>query len=56
MIGEIDIDGRDLDAFGTLDRMFLEAVAALLSTLWPVIPETPTIPHPAGHAALAGNS
>ena len=56
VIGEIDIDGRDLDAFGTLDRMFLEAVAALLSTLWPVIPETPTIPHPAGHAALAGNS
>ena len=56
VIGEIDVDGREVGAFGPSDRMFLEAVAALLSTLWPVIPETPTIPHSAGHAALAGNS
>ncbi len=34
VIGEIDIDSDQLDAFSTLDREFLEAVARKLSSLW----------------------
>ncbi|HXY56124.1 MAG TPA: GAF domain-containing protein [Nitrososphaerales archaeon] len=34
VVGEIDIDGDQLDAFSSLDREFLEAVARKLSTLW----------------------
>lgn len=48
VIGEIDIDGRELDAFGPSDQWFLEAVAALLATLWPVVPEVPTVTQPVG--------
>lgn len=40
VIGEIDIDGRTLDAFGPADQEFLEAVAALLAMLWPAVPMT----------------
>ena len=32
--GEIDIDGDQLDAFSSLDREFLEAVAKKLSAAW----------------------
>jgi L-methionine (R)-S-oxide reductase len=35
VIGEIDIDGSDLDAFGSTDALFLEEVAALLAPLRP---------------------
>lgn len=35
VVGEIDIDGSDLDAFGTTDARFLEEVAALLAPLRP---------------------
>ena len=56
VIGEIDIDGKELNAFGPSDRAFLETVAALLATLWPVIPETPTVAHRAGQPTPAGNS
>lgn len=35
VIGEIDIDGRDLAAFGETDARFLEEVAALLAPLRP---------------------
>ncbi len=56
VIGEIDIDGKELSAFGPSDRAFLEAVAALLATLWPVVPETPTTPHLAGQAAAVGDA
>ncbi len=35
VLGEIDIDGDALDAFSTLDREFLEAVAKKLSTHCP---------------------
>ncbi len=48
VIGEIDIDGQELGAFGPADQSFLETVAALLATLWPAIPETPTITQPVG--------
>jgi len=34
IIGEIDIDGDQLDAFSSLDREFLEAVAKKLSDRW----------------------
>ncbi len=34
VIGEIDIDGDQLDAFSSLDREFLEAVARKASSLW----------------------
>ncbi len=34
VVGEIDIDGDQLDAFSSLDREFLEAVARKASTLW----------------------
>jgi L-methionine (R)-S-oxide reductase len=34
VVGEIDVDGDQLDAFSTLDREFLEAVAAKLSVHW----------------------
>ncbi len=34
IIGEIDIDGDQLDAFSSLDREFLEAVARKTSSLW----------------------
>jgi len=34
VVGEIDIDGDQLDAFSSLDREFLEAVARKLSALW----------------------
>ncbi len=34
VIGEIDIDGDQLDAFSSLDREFLEAVAKKASSLW----------------------
>ena len=42
VIGEIDIDARELGAFGPEDQQFLEAVAALLATLWPAVPATPS--------------
>lgn len=48
VIGEIDIDGRDLGALGPIDQAFLEAVAALLATLWPQVPEIPTTTRRAG--------
>jgi L-methionine (R)-S-oxide reductase len=35
VVGEIDIDGSDLDAFGATDALFLEEVAALLTPLRP---------------------
>jgi GAF domain-containing protein len=34
VVGEIDIDGDQLDAFSSLDREFLEAVARKASNLW----------------------
>lgn len=34
VVGEIDIDGDRLDAFSSLDREFLEAVAKKLSAAW----------------------
>ena len=45
VIGEIDIDGRELNAFDAADQEFLEAVAALLAMLWPAVPELPTAAH-----------
>lgn len=42
VIGEIDIDGKELNAFDAADQEFLEAVAALLAMLWPALPELPT--------------
>lgn len=56
VIGEIDIDAKELSAFGPSDQAFLETVAALLATLWPAIPETPTMAHPAGQPTPAGNA
>ena len=34
VVGEVDIDGDQLDAFSSLDREFLEAVAKKVSTAW----------------------
>ncbi len=34
VLGEIDIDSEQLDAFSSVDREFLEAVAAKLSKQW----------------------
>ncbi|MDG7010561.1 MAG: GAF domain-containing protein [Nitrososphaerota archaeon] len=34
VVGEIDVDGDQLDAFSSLDREFLEAVAKKLSASW----------------------
>ncbi|HUK79217.1 MAG TPA: GAF domain-containing protein [Nitrososphaerales archaeon] len=34
VVGEIDIDGDQLDAFSSLDREFLEAVARKASSVW----------------------
>ena len=34
VVGEIDIDGDQLDAFSSLDREFLEAVARKASNIW----------------------
>lgn len=34
VVGEIDIDGDQLDAFSSLDREFLEAVAKRTASLW----------------------
>ncbi len=34
VVGEIDIDGDQLDAFTSLDREFLEAIARKASTVW----------------------
>jgi len=34
VVGEIDIDGDQLDAFSSLDREFLEAVARKASNVW----------------------
>jgi len=34
VLGEIDIDGDQLDAFSSIDREFLEAVARKASGLW----------------------
>jgi L-methionine (R)-S-oxide reductase len=34
VIGEIDVDGDQLDAFTSLDREFLEAVAKKVSAAW----------------------
>jgi len=34
VIGEIDVDGDQLDAFSSLDREFLEAVARKASNVW----------------------
>jgi len=34
VVGEIDIDGDQLDAFSSLDREFLEAVARKTAGLW----------------------
>ncbi len=41
VVGEIDIDGRELGAFGRADQEFLEAVAVLLVPLRPRSPGTP---------------
>ena len=46
VIGEIDIDGKELQAFNAADQLFLEAIAALLAMLWPAIPEIPTAARP----------
>lgn len=46
VIGEIDIDGKELQAFDAADQQFLEAVAALLAMLWPAIPEIPPAAQP----------
>jgi L-methionine (R)-S-oxide reductase len=46
VIGEIDIDGKELRAFSTADQQFLEAIAALLAMLWPAVPEIPTAARP----------
>ena len=35
VIGEIDVDGSDLDAFDEMDALFLEEVAALVAHLRP---------------------
>jgi GAF domain-containing protein len=35
VVGEIDIDGEELEAFGETDARFLEEVAALLAPLRP---------------------
>ena len=35
VIGEIDVDGSDLDAFDDIDARFLEEVAALIAPLRP---------------------
>ena len=35
VIGEIDVDGNDLDAFDEMDALFLEEVAALVAPLRP---------------------
>ena len=35
VIGEIDVDGNDLDAFDAMDALFLEEVAALVAPLRP---------------------
>jgi GAF domain-containing protein len=43
VIGEIDIDGKEPNAFDAADQEFLEAVAALLAMLWPALPEIPTV-------------
>jgi L-methionine (R)-S-oxide reductase len=37
VVGEIDIDGSDLAAFGQADALFLEEVAALLAPLRPAV-------------------
>ena len=34
VVGEVDIDSDQLDAFSSLDREFLEAVAAKLAAKW----------------------
>ncbi len=34
VVGEIDIDGDQLDAFSSLDREFLEAVARKAASVW----------------------
>ena len=34
VVGEIDIDGDQLDAFSSLDREFLEAVARKAASIW----------------------
>jgi len=34
VVGEIDVDGDQLDAFSSLDREFLEAVAKKASNVW----------------------
>lgn len=34
VMGEIDVDGDQLDAFSSLDKEFLEVVAAKISTRW----------------------
>lgn len=34
VVGEVDIDGDQLDAFSSLDREFLEAVAKKVSAAW----------------------
>ena len=34
VLGEIDVDGDQLDAFSSLDREFLEAVAMKAASLW----------------------
>jgi L-methionine (R)-S-oxide reductase len=48
VIGEIDIDSGTPDAFSDADRSFLETVAALLATLWPLVPKTPTLARAVG--------
>ena len=34
VLGEIDVDGDQLDAFSSLDWVFLEAVARKISSIW----------------------
>lgn len=51
VIGEIDIDAREVGAFGPADQRFLEAVAGLLAPLGPGSLETP-----GGRAARSADS
>lgn len=46
VVGEIDIDGKELGAFGRADQVFLEGVAQLLAPPHPTALKT-TAPPPA---------
>ncbi len=48
VVGEIDIDGKDLAAFGPADQEFLEAVAAMLASLRPAAQKAAPSQAPSG--------